>query len=197
MASDTAGRLLDRAQTLVQERGYNAFSFKDLAASEGIRTASVHYHFPTKADLAVALMERYLATLQAALRDAAELPTATASLEALVHLFEESERAGLLCACGSLAADVETLPEPVRELVQRHVRATLDFTEQQIARGAARGELAPRAAARDLAAALVYGLHGALAVGRAGDRPGKKRSARASATVTRAFWSCLGIEPPS
>ena len=57
---DTRTQLLDVAQRLVQARSYNAFSFKDLAAEIGIRTASIHYHFRTKGDLGVALMQRYI-----------------------------------------------------------------------------------------------------------------------------------------
>ena len=58
-ATDTATKLLDAAQHFVQTRGFNAFSYKDLAAAVGIRTASIHYHFPTKGDLGAALMQRY------------------------------------------------------------------------------------------------------------------------------------------
>ena len=155
-------------------------------------------HFPTKPDLGVALMERYLAQLQAALTDAAEKPTATESLQSLVQLFESTERAGLLCVCGSLAADVETLPTPVRRLVQRYLESSCDFVEKQIARGTSSGEFEPQASPEDLAAALIFGLHGALAVGRALDGPDRaRRRRRASTTVARVFWSGLGIEPTS
>jgi len=49
--SDTAERILDIAQDLIQRRGFNAFSYHDIAAPMGIRKASIHYHFPSKADL--------------------------------------------------------------------------------------------------------------------------------------------------
>ena len=55
----TAAAILDIAQRLIQMRGYNGFSFKDIATSLGIRTASIHYHFPSKADLGVSLTSRY------------------------------------------------------------------------------------------------------------------------------------------
>src|SRR5579862_1588267 len=57
--SSTRDRILDIAQRLIQSRGYNAFSFDDLAEELDIRTASIHYHFPTKADLGIALLRRY------------------------------------------------------------------------------------------------------------------------------------------
>ena len=66
---ETTTLLLNTAQGLIQTRGFNAFSYKDLAEAVGIRTASIHYHFPAKAELGVALMERYIADLNQALEN--------------------------------------------------------------------------------------------------------------------------------
>lgn len=56
---DTKAALLDSAEHAIRARGYDGFSYADLAAEVGIRKASIHYHFPTKADLALALIARY------------------------------------------------------------------------------------------------------------------------------------------
>ena len=48
--SDTAEQILDLAETLIQTRGYSAFSYQDIADSLGIRKASIHYHFPSKTE---------------------------------------------------------------------------------------------------------------------------------------------------
>jgi len=55
----TADRILDSAQTLVQVRGYNGFSYADISAELSITKPSIHHHFPTKAALAEALIARY------------------------------------------------------------------------------------------------------------------------------------------
>ena len=55
----TATRILDAAQALVQQRGYNAVSYGDLAEALDLTTAAIHYHFPSKADLGQALVGRY------------------------------------------------------------------------------------------------------------------------------------------
>lgn len=59
MKKDTVERILDSAETLCATKGYNAFSYKDIAAEVGIKTASIHYHFPSKSDLVVAMMQRH------------------------------------------------------------------------------------------------------------------------------------------
>src|SRR6185369_16920377 len=54
--STTAAQILDAAETLIQTRSYSAFSYQDIADELGIRKASIHYHFATKADLGVAVV---------------------------------------------------------------------------------------------------------------------------------------------
>ena len=54
---DTRMEIIDLAERLVRVRGYNGFSYRDLAEQIGIKTASIHYHFPTKADLGEAMVE--------------------------------------------------------------------------------------------------------------------------------------------
>ena len=55
----------------MRRHGYSAFSYADLAVAVGIRKASIHHHFPTKADLAAALVAAYDIRYDAALADVA------------------------------------------------------------------------------------------------------------------------------
>ena len=82
--SETAGQILDLAETLIQTRGYSAFSYQDIADSLGIRKASIHYHFPSKADLGVAVVDRYVARFAAGLAEIAA-DTANSSMAMLDH----------------------------------------------------------------------------------------------------------------
>src|SRR5580698_10432746 len=65
--SDTREEILDRAEALIQTRGYSAFSYQDISDSLGIRKASIHYHFPSKTDLGIAVVDRYVARFAAGL----------------------------------------------------------------------------------------------------------------------------------
>jgi TetR/AcrR family transcriptional regulator, transcriptional repressor for nem operon len=58
-AENTRDRLLASAIELVQQRGFHGISYADLAAAVGIRTASIHYHFPAKSDLGRAILQRH------------------------------------------------------------------------------------------------------------------------------------------
>src|SRR5919204_6045526 len=121
MASrDTPQRILDVAEQLVQLRGFNAFSYADVAGELGITKASLHYHFAGKAELGEALIGRYTERFGDALAAiAAEAADPRSKLEAYVALYAGVLSDRRMCLCGMLAAEYETLPGPIRDAVLR------------------------------------------------------------------------------
>ena len=97
----TASRILDVAERLVQVRGFNGFSYADIAAELQITKAALHYHFASKADLGEALIARYADRFMAAL---ASLDTAGgtghAKLDAYAGLYRRC-CATARCACAA------------------------------------------------------------------------------------------------
>ena len=127
---DTADRLLDQAQALVQTRGFNAFSFRDLARALDLTSAGVHYHFPSKADLGQALIVRYRRAFARSLADVERASADAADrLAGFVSVYADVLRGGRLCLCGVLASDAATLPAGVCA----EVRAFFDETERWLA----------------------------------------------------------------
>ena len=57
--SDAAVAIMDAAERRIRLGGFNGFSFREIAADVGIKSSSVHYHFPTKENLAAAVIHRY------------------------------------------------------------------------------------------------------------------------------------------
>ena len=113
---DTREQIMAAARRMVQARGYNALSFRDLAASVGVKSASVHYHFPTKGDLAAELARRYTADGVAYLE---QLLATEADWRALLRRYTAIFRAALedgnrMCLCGIMSAENEDLPPEVR-----------------------------------------------------------------------------------
>lgn len=116
MASKLAD-ILDAAEARIRVAGYHGVSFRDVAADVGIKSASVHYHFPTKADLAAAVARRYRQRFLAAVREAqiGGMPVAAAWEAQFRKALTED---GKMCLCGVLAAEAASLPEPVRHEAQ-------------------------------------------------------------------------------
>jgi len=111
----TSQRILDVAERLVQTRGFNGFSYADIAEALKVTKASLHYHFPGKADLGKRLIERYEANFLAALaRIDAEAKDGREKLKRYVQIYMDVVKANRMCLCGMLAAEFGTLPEPMR-----------------------------------------------------------------------------------
>lgn len=119
---DTRTLIIDLAERLVRTRGYNGFSYRDLAEQIGIKTASIHYHFPTKGDLGVAMVdnERELFARTLARLDAEEKDPRR-RLESFIQLFQVTTIGcdNRMCLGAMLAVEQETLPDPVRQAVRR------------------------------------------------------------------------------
>ena len=117
--TDTADHILDLAERLVQTRGFNGFSYADIATELGVTKASLHYHFPTKAQLGYHLINRYGEVFARSLAeiDATRDVDTVEKLRSYVNLYSQVLRDNRMCLCGMLAADYTTLPEPMKSAV--------------------------------------------------------------------------------
>ncbi|MEM1235762.1 MAG: TetR/AcrR family transcriptional regulator [Pseudomonadota bacterium] len=112
--SDRREVILDVTERLIRTHGYSGFSFREVASEVGIKSASVHYHFPTKPDLAAAVAKRYRERFAEAISDAEN--QGTSRIEAWLGLFRKAlEEDGLMCLCGILAAEGDSLPHEVAD----------------------------------------------------------------------------------
>ena len=198
-APQTSTQILDVAERLAQTRGFNGFSYADIAAELGITKASLHYHFPSKAELGRALIDRYSTTFGAALAGLEQSGAAApAQLERYVAIYGDVLKGGRICLCGMLAAEYTTLPAGMQDAI----RGFFDLNERWLARlldaGRAAHTLDFDGTAKEAARNITAALEGAMLLARpysdgtrfaaAADRllrdfaPAKKTPAR---TVTR------------
>ncbi|MEP4194400.1 MAG: TetR family transcriptional regulator [Aliishimia sp.] len=169
--SDKAIAILDSARILMMDRGYNGFSFRDVAAEVGIKSASIHYHYATKAALAEATAKAYRETFSKAL-DGLEAAHAPGLLKAYGTLFVNSLRVqGGLCLGGVLAAETATLPDQVREEVIKFFDAQDHWVSSVIQDGQVKGEIRADLDSEAFAKMFVSGLEGAMMVSRGTKRP--------------------------
>jgi len=161
----TADRILDLGEHFIQTRGFNAFSYADVAAKIGIRTPSLHHHFKTKAALGVAIIARYVARFHAA-RDGidAAAPAAPERLRRYTTLFAGVLARKRMCLCGVLAAEYKTLPPPMQKSIRAFLADNERWLTEVIAEGRAAGTLLPAGTDREVARLLLGGLEGGMLV---------------------------------
>lgn len=163
----TAEQILDVSERLVQSRGFNGFSYANVAAELSITTASLHYHFPGKAELGEALIERYAARFADAL-SAIDMraPDAPAKLAAYAGLYADVLRGERMCLCGMLAAEYETLPQPMRDAVVGFFDDNEEWLARVLEQGHSERSLSFERSPRDCARTILSSLEGAMLIAR-------------------------------
>ena len=165
--TDTADRMLDLAERLVQTRGFNGFSYADIASALEVTKASLHYHFPTKAELGRRLIERYSNAFTSALAALDESGVgALDKLRAYVEIYAGVLRNERMCLCGMLAADYATLPEPMKSAVTHFFEVNERWLATVLEQGRVAGELRFAGPPLEVARLLVSSLEGAMLVAR-------------------------------
>jgi TetR/AcrR family transcriptional regulator, transcriptional repressor for nem operon len=166
-AADTAQRILDVAERLVQTRGFNGFSYADIAEALDVTKASLHYHFPSKADLGRRLIERYERTFLAALEAIGAAGGAPREqLKRYVRIYANVLRENRMCLCGMLASDYATLPKAMREEVTHFFDENERWLAGVLEQGRKSGSLEFKGPAVDLARVIVGSLEGAMMLAR-------------------------------
>ncbi len=165
--TDTRTAVLDVAERLVQVRGYNAFSYADVAGELGVTTAALHYHYPSKAELGEALLVRYserFADSLHAIDDAGG--AAPEKLRAYADLYLGVLREDRMCLCGMLAAEYHTLPESMRTTMIRFFDDNHAWLCRVLDGGRAAGTVDFAGTALETAQMIVGTLEGAMLVAR-------------------------------
>lgn len=141
--TDTRARILASADRLLRSHGFNGFSYQDIARPLGIRNAAVHYHFSTKADLAVAVIDQYRELLRS--RTAAFMAgdgDPVAQLEGFISFsMQECCDQHTMCPVGALSSDYYSLPEPIRAAGHRLLDELLAWMTRVCVVGREQGRL--------------------------------------------------------
>ena len=168
---DTRTRILNLAQQLLLERGFNAFSYQHIAKELGVKPAAIHYHYPTKEELGTAIIQRQRKRLhkwRGLPRVTGLLPSQ--QLEALFEVYLEHLRGPQhVCLFGSLAAEFRTIPEAMQQELRLLTGELTDFLAGVLEAGRAAGTIVFKGPPTAKAAQVLTTLAGALQMARVHD----------------------------
>ena len=166
----TAGRILEAGRQLIMRRGYSGFSYADIADAIDIRKASIHHHFPTKADLAVAVLQQSQAKFDAdmALLDASGAD-ALVQMRAYIGYWERciADDSAPFCVAGMLGAELPALPDEVARAVKAHFDDLAAWLVRVLEAGVNDGIVQPDVSVQTEAATFVALVYGAMLAARA------------------------------
>ncbi|MGQ4659605.1 TetR family transcriptional regulator [Lysobacter sp. F6437] len=169
----TQQKLIDSARYLIQTRGYNGFSYADVAEQVQVRKASIHHHFPAKSDLARAVVEEsrtaivtQTRTLDGAFDPEEQLRFYTGYWEKCI-----ADASAPFCVAGMLATELPTLPADLADHVRAHFRDLSNWLETVLTKGAQLGLFELHASARLEAESFMSMVYGAMLTARAQGEP--------------------------
>ncbi len=163
---DTKQEILDVAEELMLTRGYNGFSYQDIANVVGIRKASIHYHFASKEALGTAFVEQYFSRFQAWRESVTDLPV-DAKLASLLEMFKHvSNNAEKICPLSMLTAEYPTLPQSLQDAVRKLLGEMDTWLVETLAQGQAENTLKPAPPAHVLAKLILNALSASLKMAR-------------------------------
>jgi TetR/AcrR family transcriptional repressor of nem operon len=169
----TASAILDTAERLAQTRGYNGFSYADIAAELDITKAALHYHFAGKAQLGESIIARYHDWFAAALAAIdAEGGSEPDRLAAYCDIYRQVLKQGRMCLCGMLAAEYTTLPGEMQQAIAGFFALNQRWLASLLRSGLRAGTLRFREPPARAAETIVAALEGALLVARPSRRAG-------------------------
>ena len=147
MALSTRDTIIAAADRYIREMGYNAFSYKDISDSVGIKTASIHYHFPAKSDLGVATIRYHIAQFGITRQELASRPPLV-RLRWFLDNYCRINADNKVCMVGALATAFNTLEEPIQQELRIYAAEILEWVTEILTEGQKDGifhfEMAPR-----------------------------------------------------
>ncbi len=166
---DTKVEILDLAENLLLNRGFNGFSYANISSVLKIKNAAVHYYFPAKADLGLAIIQRARERFANWTQDQRMVARPPAEkLEAFFRQYLKFLEAGQqVCLGGALETDFKTLPPEMQVETQKFASDILVWMEGVLEEGRKKRIFFFPGKAKDQAILILSSLQGALQMTRA------------------------------
>lgn len=164
-STTTAEKILQCARTLIIAGGYNGFSYADIAKVVGLRNASIHHHFPSKAMLVQSLVASYREEVVAGIAGLERsVSNPLDQLNAYTKYWEDciTDDTAPFCICALLASEMPLLPGEVALEVKAHFRALSAWLTSVLERGAQLEKLVLATSAKVEAEIFMAAVHGAM-----------------------------------
>jgi TetR/AcrR family transcriptional repressor of nem operon len=168
---NTKERILEIAEHLIMSQGYNGFSYKDISSELNVKNAAIHYHYPSKKDLGVAVIQRAKDQFKAWVQFTSDQKVPLAEVldqffGIYVHLMESGKN---ICLGGSLETDFHTLPEEMQQDTKAYLTEMFQWMKRMLSKGREQGVFSFSGHPGDKALLVFSSLQGAIQMVRASD----------------------------
>lgn len=159
--SSTKEQILTLGEELIRTRGYHAFSYKDISKALNVKNAAIHYHFPSKEDLGVAIIQKSIDGFHA-LADYWTQVSYKQQLKDVIRIYERSNDQQWCCLMGALSSAAPSLPPVMQEKLREMASLILDRVSMILEEGQNAGQFnfeeSPRQKAQIIISSLLSSL---------------------------------------
>jgi len=161
--------ILNMAEALLQEKGFNGFSYAHIASELGVKNAAIHYHFPTKEALTIAVVRRYRDRFQLWINNSRVKDLAPEKkLDWFFSIYTDMRAdKGKVCLVGSMEAEFNSIPSALQTEVESLHRELLAWLQTTLKEGREAGVFQFSGEPANKAALILSSLQGALQMARA------------------------------
>ncbi|MCR6639188.1 MAG: TetR/AcrR family transcriptional regulator [Sporocytophaga sp.] len=138
--NSTKESIVNIADDLIRRRGYNAFSYNDISKVLAVKNAAIHYHFPTKSDLGVAVIDLHIQKIDHFIKGVAPL-SEPEKVEAFLNIYEQIQINKKVCLVGTLATDWDTIDDKIQQKLIVFVNIVGDWLTGVMEEGLKKGSL--------------------------------------------------------
>jgi TetR/AcrR family transcriptional repressor of nem operon len=167
--TNTKRAIMDLAEALLQDKGFNGFSYAHISAELGVKNAAIHYHFPSKEALVCAVIQRYRDRFQLWINNARVKDLSPREkLEWFFSIYTNTRADdGKVCLAGSLETEFNSLPASVRRQTEALTQELLAWLQSALDEGREAGVFQFTGDPAGKAALILSSLQGALQMARA------------------------------
>jgi len=129
--------ILNLAESLLQDRGFNGFSYAHIASELNVKNAAIHYHFPTKEDLSVAVIKRYRERFKLWINNSRVKDLSyEEKLDWFFSIYTDMRAdKGKVCLVGSMEAEFNSIPDGLQVEVQALHKELLAWLQVTLGEG--------------------------------------------------------------
>ncbi|PKN68911.1 MAG: TetR/AcrR family transcriptional regulator [Deltaproteobacteria bacterium HGW-Deltaproteobacteria-12] len=168
----TKKQIIDLAESLLLQRGYNGFSYSHISAALNVKNAAIHYHFPTKTELGVAIIQRTRQQFEKWTNNSRiDNMSYLKKLDAFFDIFRNFLKfEGPVCLGSALENDFNTLPGEMQQETRAFIADFLTWLEKLLKEGRDTGEFSFSGPPKEQAVFVLAALQGASQMVRATDK---------------------------
>jgi TetR/AcrR family transcriptional regulator, transcriptional repressor for nem operon len=161
--------IMNMAEALLQDRGFNGFSYAHIAKELDVKNAAIHYHFPSKEDLARAVIQRYRDRFQLWINNSRVKDLSPEKkLDWFFSIYTDTRAdQGKVCLVGSMEAEFNSIPDGLRADVEGMHEDLLTWLEATLSEGREAGVFKFNGEPANKAALILSSVQGALQMARA------------------------------